>query len=134
MFVLTTEPPGISDFSQEEGMSLNSGRVELGVRSTSVLRELHVLMTEWLQQVSQWHDMYCYALEVMSSNPGWVKLEVRSISVLSRTWPKSRFNNHAKYKLLLMTVAHKNTIPEQTFATSTIISCRRSLTLANLLQ
>ena len=33
--------------------------------------------------------MYCHDLEVMSSNPAWVKLGVRSTSVLSRTWNKS---------------------------------------------
>ena len=32
------------------------------------------LMAEWLEQASQWHEMYCHDLEVMSSNPGWVEL------------------------------------------------------------
>ena len=54
--------------------------VELGVRSTSVTKSL---MAEWLEQVSQWHGMYCHDLEVMSSNPDQVKLGVRSTSVLS---------------------------------------------------
>ena len=42
-------------------------------------------MAEWLEQASRWHEMYCYDLEVMSSNPSWVDLWVRSTSVLSRT-------------------------------------------------
>ena len=40
-------------------------------------------MAEWLEQTSQWHEMYCHDLEVMSSNPGRVELWVRSTSVLS---------------------------------------------------
>ena len=31
-------------------------------------------MAEWLQQASQWHEMYYHDLEVMSSNPGRVEL------------------------------------------------------------
>ena len=27
------------------------------------------LMAEWLEQASQWHEVYCHDLEVMSSNP-----------------------------------------------------------------
>ena len=46
------------------------------------------LMTEWLEQASQWHEMYCHDLEVMSSNPGQVEIRVPDISVLSRTWTK----------------------------------------------
>ena len=42
-------------------------------------------MPEWLEQASQRHEMYCYDLEVMSSNLGQVELGVRSTSVLSRT-------------------------------------------------
>ena len=34
------------------------------------------LMAKWLEQASQRHEMYCHDLEVMSSNPGWVELEV----------------------------------------------------------
>ena len=26
-------------------------------------------MAKWLEQASQWHEMYCHDLEVMSSNP-----------------------------------------------------------------
>ena len=43
-------------------------------------------MAEWLEQVSQWHEMYCHDLKVMSSNPGQVELGVHSMSVLSCTW------------------------------------------------
>ena len=46
-------------------------------------------MAKWLQQASQWHEMYCHDLEAMSSNPGRVELEVRSTSVLSHTWTKN---------------------------------------------
>ena len=46
-------------------------------------------MAEWLEQASQWHDMYCHDLAVMSSNPGHVELGVRSTSALSRTWSKN---------------------------------------------
>ena len=38
-----------------------------------------------LERASQWHELYCYDLEVMSSNPGRVELGVRGTSVLSRT-------------------------------------------------
>ena len=47
------------------------------------------LMAKWLEQVSQWYEMCCHDLEVMSSNPGRVELEVRSTYVLSRTWSKN---------------------------------------------
>ena len=46
------------------------------------------LIAEWLEQASQWHEMYCHDLEVISSNPGQVELGVRSVSVLSRAWTK----------------------------------------------
>ena len=41
-------------------------------------------MAKWLQQVSRWHEMCCHDLEIMSLNPGWVELRVRSTSVPSR--------------------------------------------------
>ena len=37
-------------------------------------------MAKWLEQASQWHEMFCHDLEVMSSNPGRVKPGVRSTS------------------------------------------------------
>ena len=43
-------------------------------------------MAEWLEQASQWHEMYCHDLEVMSLSTSRVELGVRSTSVLSRTW------------------------------------------------
>ena len=49
-------------------------------------------MAEWLEQASQWHEMYYYDLEVMSSNPGQIELGVRSASVLSQTWTKNKDN------------------------------------------
>ena len=45
------------------------------------------LMAEWLEWASQWHEVYCHDLEVMSSNHGQVELGVWS-SVPSRTWIK----------------------------------------------
>ena len=47
-------------------------------------------MVEWLEQVSQLHEMYCHDLEVMSSNPGRVELVVHSTSVLILE-PKNSF-------------------------------------------
>ena len=32
------------------------------------------LMAEWLEYVSQWHEMYCYGMAVMSLKPGQVEL------------------------------------------------------------
>ena len=46
-------------------------------------------MAEWLEQASQWHEMYSHDLQVMNSNPGWVELGVLSIAVLSRTCTKN---------------------------------------------
>ena len=43
------------------------------------------LRAEWLDQASHGHEMYCYDLEVMSSNPSQVDLGVRCTSVRSRT-------------------------------------------------
>ena len=41
-------------------------------------------MAKWLEQTPQSMGMHCHDLEVMSSNPGWVELGMRT-SVLSRT-------------------------------------------------
>ena len=38
-------------------------------------------MAMWLEQTSQWHELLCHDLEVMSSNSGPVELGVRSTSV-----------------------------------------------------
>ena len=46
------------------------------------------LMAEWLEQASQCHEMCCHDPDVMSSNPGRVKLGVLSSSVLSLFEPK----------------------------------------------
>ena len=40
------------------------------------------LMAKWLEQASQWHEMYCRDPEVMSLNPGRVVLWVCNTSVL----------------------------------------------------
>ena len=47
-------------------------------------------MAEWLEQASQWHEMYCHDIEVMSSNSSRVELGVCGTSVLSRTWTKNK--------------------------------------------
>ena len=39
------------------------------------------LIAEWLEQVSQGHELYCHDLEAMSLNPGRVELGVHSTSV-----------------------------------------------------
>ena len=76
-------------------------------------------MIEWLEQASQWHEMYCRDLEVMSSNPSQVKLGVCSISALSRrpTWTKHIFIDaplaqvaHQYYSNGLGNLGHKNRI------------------------
>ena len=43
------------------------------------------LMARWLEQASQWHEMYCHDLKVMSLNPGLAELGIHSTSVLSCT-------------------------------------------------
>ena len=49
-------------------------------------------MAEWLEQASQWHEMYCHDdLEAMSSNPGQVDLGVGSTSVYVVPQPKIPF-------------------------------------------
>ena len=52
------------------------------------------LMTEWLEQASQWHEMYCHDLEAISLNLGRVELGVHNTSVLSRTWTKNIIYSH----------------------------------------
>ena len=46
-------------------------------------------MVEWLEQALQWHEAYGHDLEVVSLNPSWIELGVRSTSVPSRTWTKN---------------------------------------------
>ena len=52
---------------------------------------------------SQWHEVYCYDLEVVSSNPSRVELAigVRSTSVPSRTWTKLNIFTLSQQKLIL---------------------------------
>ena len=47
-------------------------------------------MTEWLEQASHWHELYCHDLEVMSSNPGRVEHGVHSTSVLIKAVLESK--------------------------------------------
>ena len=49
-------------------------------------------MAKWLEQASQWHEIYCHDLVVMSLNPIRIELGVRSTSVVSRTWTKNIIN------------------------------------------
>ena len=46
-------------------------------------------MAEWLEQASQWHEMYYHGLEVVSLRPGQVELGVHSTSVQSLAWNKT---------------------------------------------
>ena len=39
---------------------------------------------------SQWHEVYCHDLEVVSSNPSQVEFGVHSTSVPSRNWTKQK--------------------------------------------
>ena len=60
-------------------------------RQQPIFLDLHdkSLMSKWLEQESQWHQMYCHDLEVMISNPSWIELGVLGSSVLSCTWTKT---------------------------------------------
>ena len=49
-------------------------------------------MAEWLEQVSQWHKMYCRDLDVIDSNPSQVELGVRSSSVQILLEPEIYFH------------------------------------------
>ena len=53
-------------------------------------------MAEWLEQASQWHEMYCHNLEVMSSNSSRVELGVRCTSVLIKSYLNKKYNHIAK--------------------------------------
>ena len=53
-----------------------------------IMVDFESLMVKWLEQASQWHEIYCHDLEVTTSNLSWVKLWVGSTSVLSRAWTK----------------------------------------------
>ena len=68
------------------------------MRATKTPKVIY-LMAKWLQQASQWHEMYCHDLKVMSSNHGRVELGVCSTSVLSRTWST---NPHRLQKLIYL--------------------------------
>ena len=45
-------------------------------------------MAKWLEQASQWHEVYCHDLEVMGSNPSLVELDVHGTSVQVLLDPK----------------------------------------------
>ena len=58
-------------------------------------------MAQRLEQVSQWHEMYCHDLEVMSSSPDQAELGVHGTSVLSRTWTKHKMYASVKLSILM---------------------------------
>ena len=51
--------------------------------------KLKSLMAKWLEQASQWHEMYCHDLWVMNLNPIRIDFAVLSTSVLNCTWNKN---------------------------------------------
>ena len=53
------------------------------IKLTSRISVGKSLMAEWLEQASQWQEMYCHDLEVMSSNPDRVELGVAYVVLLS---------------------------------------------------
>ena len=61
----------------------------LGESASNVAKSL---MAEWLEQPSQWLEMYCHDLEVMSSSPGRVELGVRGTSV-PKSYLNQKYNN-----------------------------------------
>ena len=67
-------------FVVTDGTAVDEGALKTEVRIPS-----NSLMAEWLEQVSQWHEMCCHDQEVMSSSPSRVELGVLSTSVKSRT-------------------------------------------------
>ena len=83
---LTFDPVGISSSSPRSCNSLYSLVLLPCFHITGIS-----LMAEWLEQASQWHEVYCHDLEViiMSSNPGHVELGVHSTSVSNCTWTKN---------------------------------------------
>ena len=56
-------------------------------------REYNVTMATYLWLISQWHEVYCHDLEVVSSNNSRVELRVRSTSVPSRIWTNNITSN-----------------------------------------
>ena len=75
---------GIHEVKGSDGITSKNHHSCCGIPWGNVL-----LVAEWLEQASQWYEMCCHDLEVMSSNPSWVELGARSTSVLSRTWSKN---------------------------------------------
>ena len=65
------------------------------------------LMAKWLEQASQWREVCCHYLEVMSSNPSQVELGVRSTSVLSCTWTKNHLFTEVFHKLVGLTFPYE---------------------------
>ena len=63
---------------QLDSCSGNKNKMEYTIKKKS-------LMAMWLEQASQWHEMYCHDLKLMSLNPGRVELGLRGTSILNRT-------------------------------------------------
>ena len=77
------------------------GAMHVSNKESSLCRNIHILMlersisgnllmTEGLEQASQWLEMYGHDLEIMNPNPGWVEVgsNLGSTSVLSCTRTK----------------------------------------------
>ena len=88
--VLTTEP---SDFPFAREIKARQGNVATWtlhakpqLKASLGDMKLQYFTTGWAGV--QWHEVYCHDLEVMSLNPGQVKLGVHCNSVLSHPWTK----------------------------------------------
>ena len=100
----------------------NPGWVEHGC--IVLLFKTQSLMALWLEQASQWHEMYCHDLKIMSSNPSRVKLGVDSTSVKVVLDPKIKLWNHchgAVTALLKVSLKSPN-IKEYTWSSGFIFS------------
>ena len=87
MAITATNPFG---FRSSVGFSENCNVLHSVIHKKAEVKQKS-LIAAWLEQAPQWHEVYCHNLEVMSSNPGWVELSVRSAYVLSHTWTKRKY-------------------------------------------
>ena len=84
---------------KQSQISVNMWTWNLEVTDDQVVRAQKSLTARWLEQASQWHEMYCHDLEIMSSNSSRVELGVLGTSVLIN---KSYLNKNIKYRLLTL--------------------------------
>ena len=66
----------------------DDGQVGAMIKNLGCMKSLMAL---WLEEASQWYELYCHDMEVMSSSPSWVELGVYSTSVPSCIWTKHFF-------------------------------------------